>query len=168
MQRGGARPATLRVRPYLRERILNFSCAMLVSASPVLVTAPAVFVAVLSLAVPPPCSWPSPSAQVPGWMWARYNVLGLGRPRSLSFTRTPSEVSSKGAVPLTPESCSERMLSFMLSLWEAWPCWWAGEPPPHPTSKKIAASPTTHRSIGIPLMRRRYHRSGSYASYELL
>jgi hypothetical protein len=52
MQRGGARPATLRVRPYLRERILNFSCAMLVSASPVLVTAPAaVLVAVLSLAV---------------------------------------------------------------------------------------------------------------------
>ena len=51
MQRGGARPATLRVRLHLRERILNFSCAMLVSASPVLVTAPAVFVAVLSLAV---------------------------------------------------------------------------------------------------------------------
>jgi hypothetical protein len=59
------------------------------------------------------------------------------------------------------------MLSFMLSSWEAWPCWWAGEPPPHPTSKKRAASPTTHRSIGIPLMRRRYHRSGSYGSYEL-
>jgi hypothetical protein len=58
MQPGGARPATLRVRLHLRERILNFSCAMLVSASPVLVsaspvlvTAPAVFVAVLSLAV---------------------------------------------------------------------------------------------------------------------
>src|SRR5215203_268556 len=51
MQRGGARPATLRVRLHLRERILNFSCAMLVSASPVFVTAPAVLVAVLSLAV---------------------------------------------------------------------------------------------------------------------
>jgi hypothetical protein len=49
-QRGGARPLTLRVRLYLRERILNFSTAMLVSASPVLVTAPAVFVAVRSLA----------------------------------------------------------------------------------------------------------------------
>jgi hypothetical protein len=44
MQRGGARAATLRVRLHLRERILNFSCAMFVSASPVLVTAPAVFV----------------------------------------------------------------------------------------------------------------------------
>jgi hypothetical protein len=51
MQRSGARPATLRVRLHLRERILNFNAAMLVSASPVLVTAPAVFVAVLSLAV---------------------------------------------------------------------------------------------------------------------
>jgi len=51
MQRGGPRPATLRVRLHLRERILNFSCAMLVSASPVFVTAPAVFVAVLSLTV---------------------------------------------------------------------------------------------------------------------
>src|SRR5215203_648728 len=51
MQRGGARPATLRVRLHLRERILNFSCAMLVSASPVFVTAPAVFVAVPFLAV---------------------------------------------------------------------------------------------------------------------
>ena len=51
MQGGGARALTLRVRLHLRERILNFSCAMLVSASPVLVTAPAVFVAVLSLAV---------------------------------------------------------------------------------------------------------------------
>jgi len=51
MQRGGARPATLRVRLHLRERVLNISCAMLVSASPVFVTAPAVFVAVLSLAV---------------------------------------------------------------------------------------------------------------------
>src|SRR5215211_2691667 len=53
MQRGSARPVTLRVRLYLRERILNFSCAMLVSASPMLVSTPAVFVAVLSLAVPP-------------------------------------------------------------------------------------------------------------------
>ena len=51
-QRGGARPATLRVRLHLREWVLNLSCAMLVSASPVLVTAPAVFVTVLSLAVP--------------------------------------------------------------------------------------------------------------------
>src|SRR5215212_7249634 len=51
MQRGGARPATLRVRLHLRERILNFSCAMLVSASPVFVSAPAVFVAVPFLAV---------------------------------------------------------------------------------------------------------------------
>jgi hypothetical protein len=51
MQRGGARPATLRVRLHLRERILYFSCAMLVSASPVFVTARAVFVAVFSLAV---------------------------------------------------------------------------------------------------------------------
>jgi hypothetical protein len=51
MQRGSARPATLRVRLHLRERILNFSCAMLVSTSPVLVTAPAVFVAVPSFAV---------------------------------------------------------------------------------------------------------------------
>jgi hypothetical protein len=52
MQRGSARPATLRVRLHLREWVLNLSCAMLVSASPVLVTAPAVFVTVLSLAVP--------------------------------------------------------------------------------------------------------------------
>jgi hypothetical protein len=52
MQRGRARPATLRVRLHLREWVLNLSCAMLVSASPVLVTAPAVFVTVLSLAVP--------------------------------------------------------------------------------------------------------------------
>src|SRR5215204_5208982 len=44
MQRGGARPVTLRVRLHLRERILNFS-------SPVFVTAPAVFVAVPFLAV---------------------------------------------------------------------------------------------------------------------
>src|SRR5215207_6819277 len=44
MQRCGARPVTLRVRLHLRERILNFSCAMLV-------TAPAVFVAVPFLAV---------------------------------------------------------------------------------------------------------------------
>ena len=51
MQGGGARALAFRVRIYLRERILNFSCAMLVSASPVLVTAPAVFVAVLSLTV---------------------------------------------------------------------------------------------------------------------
>jgi hypothetical protein len=51
MQRGSARPVTLRVRLHLRERVLNFSCAMLVSASPVFVTAPAVFVAVPSLAV---------------------------------------------------------------------------------------------------------------------
>src|SRR5215203_3063215 len=51
MQRGSARPLTLRVGLHLRERVLNFSCAMLVSASPVLVTAPAVFVAVLCLAV---------------------------------------------------------------------------------------------------------------------
>ena len=51
MQRGGARPLTLRVRLRLRERVLNFSCTMLVSATPVFVTAPAVFVAVLSLAV---------------------------------------------------------------------------------------------------------------------
>ena len=51
MQRGGARPATLRVRLHLRERMLNVSAAMLVSASSVLVTAPAVFVAVLCLAV---------------------------------------------------------------------------------------------------------------------
>ena len=50
MQRG-ARPAALRVRLHLRERVLNFGCAMLVSASSVLVSAPAVFVAVLSLAV---------------------------------------------------------------------------------------------------------------------
>ena len=42
---------TLRVRLHLRERVLNFRCAMLVSATPVFVTAPAVFVAVLSLAV---------------------------------------------------------------------------------------------------------------------
>src|SRR5215207_11622016 len=51
MQVGGARALAFRVRLYLRERILNFSCAMLVSASPVLVSAPAVFVAVLSLTV---------------------------------------------------------------------------------------------------------------------
>ena len=51
MQRGGARPVTLRVRLHLRERILNFSSAMLVSTSPVFVTAPAVFVAVPFLAV---------------------------------------------------------------------------------------------------------------------
>src|SRR5215212_9421885 len=51
MQGGVARPATLRVRLHLRERILNFSCAMLVSAYPMLVSAPAVFVAVLSLTV---------------------------------------------------------------------------------------------------------------------
>src|SRR5215211_3522321 len=51
MQRGGARPVTLRVRLHLRERTLNFSSAMLVSASPVFVTAPAVFVAVPFLAV---------------------------------------------------------------------------------------------------------------------
>ena len=51
MQRGSARPLTLRIGLHLRERVLNFSCAMLVSASPVLVTAPAVFVAVLCLAV---------------------------------------------------------------------------------------------------------------------
>src|SRR5215218_492983 len=44
MQVGGARALAFRVRLYLRERILNFSCAMLVSA-------PAVFVAVLSLTV---------------------------------------------------------------------------------------------------------------------
>src|SRR5215208_2889880 len=51
MQRGGARPATFRVRLHLRERVLDFSCAMLVSASPVFGTAPVVCVAVLSLAV---------------------------------------------------------------------------------------------------------------------
>src|SRR5215204_5369890 len=51
MQRCGARPVTLRVRLHLRERILNFSCAMLVSASPVFVTAPAALVAVPFLAM---------------------------------------------------------------------------------------------------------------------
>src|SRR5215208_7333159 len=51
MQGGGARALAFRVRLYLRERILNFSSTMLVSASPVLVTARAVFVAVLSLTV---------------------------------------------------------------------------------------------------------------------
>ena len=35
----------------MRERVLNFSCAMLVSASPVFRIAPAMFMAVLSLAV---------------------------------------------------------------------------------------------------------------------
>jgi hypothetical protein len=51
MQGGGARPTTLRVRLHLRERILNFSYTMLVSASPVFVTAAAVFVAIPFIAV---------------------------------------------------------------------------------------------------------------------
>jgi hypothetical protein len=51
MQCSGARPLTLRVRLCLCERVLNFSSAMLVRASPVFVTAPAVFVAVPFLAV---------------------------------------------------------------------------------------------------------------------
>src|SRR5215211_7652234 len=66
-------------------------------------------------------------------------------------------MSSKKAVPLTPESCSGRRASATLSLflWKAWPSCSAWEPPSvHPTIKQIARSTTTHRrsSIGICLM----------------
>ena len=107
----------LRVRLHLRERILNFSCAMLVAASSVFVTAPVVFVAVLSLAVR--------TAMLMGLPFdasARVDVseverVGVGQIAYFELYADPIRGLLKGGVPLTPELLSGCILSFTLALW---------------------------------------------------
>jgi hypothetical protein len=68
-------------------------------------------------------------------------MVGLGRPRRSSFTRTLPEVFSRETVPLPPELCSGCRASLTASLWGAWPAWPAWElPPVHPTIKMVAGS----------------------------
>ena len=90
---------------------------MLVSAPTVFVTAPAVFVAVLSLAVR--------SAMFMGLSLgasARVDVseverLGLGQIAHFELYEDPIRGLLIGAVPLTPELLSGCILSFTLALW---------------------------------------------------
>src|SRR5215203_4187886 len=174
MQRCGARPVTLRVRLHLRERILNFSSAMLVSASPVFVTAPAVFVAVPFLAVR--------TAMLMGLRFgtsARVDMSevergGLGQIAHFELYGDPVRSVLEGghaanarvALGVHIEQDVSTLVISSVLLLPPWP--WI-PPLPHPTIKKMAASTTTHRSssIRIRLIGGGYHRGRDHKSSEL-
>jgi hypothetical protein len=136
-QRGGTRPATLRIRLHLRERVLDLLAVLvavaLIVVLPVLLSLP-FFLLLYFFGT-----------------GARMDVseverVRLGKLAQVKGDDDPPEMFLIYTVPLTPESCSGRRSRFALLalfLWGAWSCSAWESPPPHPTSKKIAESTPT-------------------------
>ena len=147
MQGGGARPLAFRVRLYLREGVLDLG-TVLMARGPVFVSVPFFAMRATMLVVLP--FGASARVDVP----SEVERIGLGQIAHFELYEDPvRSVLEGGRAANTGVMLGAQFELYVIAVGSVAMLVGLGTAIVQPTSKKRAASPTTHRSIGIPLTR---------------